>query len=293
MRELSSSRMKGIFHIVLAAFGFALMSFFVRLGGDLPTMQKVFFRNLVALFFALHLALKTPEGLHFKKDCRLTLFLRCAIGIGGVICNFWTVSHIGFADANILNKISPFAAMIMSVFIIGEIPTSFEWMTVATAFIGAAFVVKPTAGIASLPALVGLIGGFCAGTAYAIVRKLGMMGERKEIIVFAFSGFSCLVSLPFLIFDYHPMTMMQLIWLLLAGCAAMIGQLNVTAAYSYAPASDISVFDYSQVVFAALLGFFVFGELPDAWSFVGYVLIIGAAVLKWYVMRKRAQAGGK
>ena len=287
MKENSqNNRMKGIFHIILAAFGFALMSFFVRLSGDLPTMQKVFFRNLVAFFAALAIILKSPEGLHFKKDSRMSLFLRSLVGFGGIICNFWAVSHIGLADANILNKLSPFAAMIMSIFIIGEKPTPIEWATVAAAFLGAAFVVKPTAGIASLPALVGLLGGFCAGTAYAFVRRLGIMGERREIIVFAFSGFSTLVSLPFLIFDFHPMTAAQLSFLILAGVSAMIGQMNVTAAYSYAPASDISVFDYSQVIFAALLGFFVFGELPDTLSFIGYALIVGSAVLKWYMLRK-------
>ena len=289
----ANNQMRGIFHIILAALGFALMSFFVRLSGDLPTMQKVFFRNLVAFFFTGYMVLKSPEGIHFKKEGRIPLFLRCAIGMGGVICNFWAVSNIGLADANILNKLAPFAAMIMSIFILREVPNAFEWMTVAAAFIVAACVVKPTAGIASLPALVGALGGFCAGTAYTYVRKLGKLGERREIIVFAFSGFSCLVSLPFFIIGYQPMTWLQLLWLILAGTSAMIGQLNVTAAYSYAPASDISVFDYSQVVFAALLGFFVFGELPDVFSFVGYTLIIGAAVLKWYVMRKRAQSGGK
>ena len=189
---------------------------------------------------------------------------------------------MAIADANILNKLAPFAAIVMSIFIIGEKPNTFEVGTVITAFIGAAFIVKPGAGIASLPALVAMLGGIAAGTAYTYVRKLGLMGERKAVIVLFFSTFSCLVSLPGMITGFVPMNAKQLICLLMAGIMASVGQLNVTAAYSYAPAREISVFDYSQVVFAALFGFIFFREIPDAWSFLGYVIIIATAVIKWY-----------
>ena len=108
------------------------------------------------------------------------------------------------------------------------------------------------------------------------------MGENKAVIVLFFSAFSCLVSMPGMITGFVPMSAKQLVCLLMAGVMASVGQLNVTAAYTYAPAKEISVFDYSQVVFAALLGFLFFGETPDTWSFIGYLIIIGTAVIKWY-----------
>lgn len=77
------------------------------------------------------------------------------------------------------------------------------------------------------------------------------------------------------------MTLKQWIILIFAGIAAMGGQLNITAAYTYAPAKDISVFDYSQILFAALLGFLFLHQLPDVYSLIGYVIIIGAAVFRW------------
>ena len=102
------------------------------------------------------------------------------------------------------------------------------------------------------------------------------------MIVFFFSAFSTLVTLPYIIFDFHPMELWQWAALIMAGVAAMGGQLNITAAYTYAPAKEISVFDYSQIIFAAVLGFFFFGQLPDMYSVLGYVLIIGAAVGRWW-----------
>ena len=141
-------------------------------------------------------------------------------------------------------------------------------------------------GIGFHPEAHGLASGFCAGTAYAFLRKLGNRGERGPVIVFFFSAFSTIVAAPFLIFDYHPMTMMQIIFLLLASLGGLGGQLSITAAYRSAPAKEISVFDYSQVIFAAFLGIILFGEVPDRWSLLGYVMIIGVAILRWYFAKE-------
>ena len=82
--------------------------------------------------------------------------------------------------------------------------------------------------------------------------------------------------------------MEQLGFLLLAGLAAAGGQFSVTAAYSFAPARDISVFDYTQVLFAALTGFFLFGQVPDLLSFIGYGIICGISVLMFFYNKKHA-----
>ena len=105
------------------------------------------------------------------------------------------------------------------------------------------------------------------------------MGERSALIVFFFSTFSCVVTLPWVIAHYVPMTGGQVLTLLGAGLAAAGGQFGITKAYTYAPGKEVSVYDYTQILFSALLGFFLFGQVPDGWSFLGYVLIIGAAVV--------------
>lgn len=99
------------------------------------------------------------------------------------------------------------------------------------------------------------------------------------MIVAYFSGFSCLFTLPFLILDFHPMTIFQILCLLGAGAGAAGGQFAITAAYTHAPAREISVYDYSQLIFTTILGYFLFGDIPDSWSFLGYFIIIAMAVL--------------
>lgn len=256
------------------------MSVFVRLAGDVPVMQKIFFRNLVAALAAFAILARERKGFRIRKGCLGGHLARSVTGMIGMVANFWAIDHIGIADANMLNKLSPFFAIIFSIFILREFPKKADILSVLAAFIGAVFVVRPTAGIASLPALVGVLGGLGAGAAYTFVRHLSQKGERGPEIVMFFSAFTCVCSIPFFAFRFQPMSARQWIFLLLAGCAAAGGQLSVTAAYRHAPAKEISVFDYSQIVYAALWGFFLFGELPDALSILGYVIIIGAAVFR-------------
>lgn len=276
----------GIIYILLAALFFSLMSLFVRLSGNLPTMEKTFFRNAVAAVLATVLLARSDQGFKIMKNSWPSLFLRAALGTSGLILNFWAIDHLLLPDANILNKLSPFFAIIMSIFILKEYPSKFDWFCVIFAFIGAVFIVKPTSGMASIPALAGLAGGFSAGTAYSFVRKLGKQGERGAVIVFFFSIFSTLVSLPFFIINFRPMSMTQFLFLMGAGISAAGGQLTITAAYTHAPAKEISVFDYSQVLFAAIWSIIFFGEIPDSMSFIGYAIIISTAIIKWYKNKK-------
>ena len=276
----------GILYIMCAAFCFALMNLFVRLSGDLPVMQKSLFRNLVAAVIALAMIVKEREKIQFRTEQASAaknlgfLLIRSGAGTIGILCNFYAVGTLNIADASMLNKLSPFFAIIFSIFVLKEKPKRKEWLAVIVAFLGALFVVKPSFHMESVPALIGLCGGLFAGLAYTFVRKLGQNGVKGNLIVLFFSTFSCLVVLPGVILQYKPMTGQQLLFLLLAGLAAAGGQFSITAAYTKAPAKEISVFDYTQVIFAALLSLVVLGEWPDVYSFIGYAIIIGTAVAK-------------
>lgn len=285
-----NNRKQGILYIILAGFFFALMTFFVRMSGDLPTMEKVFFRNAVAAVIATVTLIRSKVKFTPTGSSILGLFLRSLCGTVGLICNFYAIDRLNIADANILNKLSPFFAIIMSTFILREKANKIEWLCVLVAFTGALFVVKPSFQMQSVYALIGVLGGLGAGTAYTFVRKLGKEGVPGPVIVLCFSVFSCLVSLPFLVTGFVPMTSGQLVFLLLAGISAAGGQFCITKAYTKAPAKEISVFDYTQVIFAALLGLVFLGQIPDILSIIGYAVIIGSAVFKWAYTAKHSDS---
>ncbi|MBQ2032542.1 MAG: DMT family transporter [Lachnospiraceae bacterium] len=287
---MDKNKKQGILFIIGAGFCFALMTFFVRMAGDLPTIQKAFFRNVVAVFVAFVLLLRSKQGFRIQKGSIPGLLARSFFGTCGILCNFYAADHLHIADASMLNKLSPFFAIAVSYIILKEKANAVEWISVVLALIGAAFVVKPTSGVTSLYGLVGVAGGLAAGLGYTFIRYLGKRGERGPVIVLWFSLFSCLATAPVLLFDYHPMSGEQLLYLLLTGLSATGGQLCITKAYTKAAAKEISVFDYSQVIFAAILGWIFLSQLPDVYSWIGYVIIIGTAVAKWRYMMHRDRA---
>ncbi len=278
-----SRKNKGIVCIILSAFCFALMNLFVHLSGELPSVQKSFFRNLVAFFFALAVMRKDRIGFSGKRSNIPPLILRSVFGTVGILCNFYAVDHLVLADASMLNKMSPFFAIVFSYIVLKEKIRPFQAFAVGGAFLGSLLIIKPTGlGMETFPAVLGLLGGMGAGAAYTMVRYLSERGEKGPLIVCFFSGFSCLATLPFLIFDYHAMTWAQLGILLLAGLSAAGGQFSITAAYGYAPAREISVYDYSQIIFSAGLGYLVFGQVPDHLSWIGYLVICSMAVAMFF-----------
>ena len=275
-----SNRTKGILFLLLSSFGFALISLFVRLAGDVPTFEKTLYRNAVSVVVIIGILMRSRISVRLPEGSRRDMFFRCFFGFGGMICYLWSIDHMGLADANMLNKTSPFFSVLMSIWVLKEKPSFRDLLCIVIAVIGAALVVKPGRGLASLPALVGLAGGFIAGTAYSFVRKVGLHGIPAPVTVFYFNVYSCLVCLPFVLASDTHAQGMQAVYLMIAGILAAVVQLALTKAYSYAPAKEISVYDYSQIVFAALLGLLFWGEFPDHLSILGYIIIIGCAVFR-------------
>ena len=258
-----SKKTKAVIFIISAAFFFALMNTFVKLSGDLPAVQKSFFRNFIALIAAAGILKKTGLGFKPQSENIKLLIVRSITGTVGILGNFYAVGKLGLADASMIQKLSPFLAIIFSFLFLKEKVKLYQIFGVLAAFAGSIFVIKPGTDVDVFPALIGVLGACGAGSAYTAVRALGNRGEKGPVIVFFFSAFSCVVTLPYILFKYEPMTFYQVSMLLLAGLSAAGGQFSVTAAYSNAPAKEISVFDYSQVIFAAVFGFVFMGDLPD------------------------------
>ena len=175
---------KGMLFIMMAAFFFASMNVFVKLSGDLSSIQKSFFRNLIAALFAFIILIKSKEGFTYqKKDVPMLLFV-----------------------------------IIFSSLFLKEKANTIQKVTVVIAFIGSLFVIKPSIHfVSNINSFIGVLGAMGAGIAYTCVRKLGQQGVAGAKIVFFFSLFSCLSVVPYLISHFQPMTLQQIGCLLMAG----------------------------------------------------------------------------
>lgn len=274
--------LKGILCIIIAGFGFALMSLFVKLSGDLPSIQKGFFRNIIAVFISSIPLIKHWKVINIPRNNTgwLVLISRSVFGTIGLVLNFYAISHISLADSSIIQKLSPFIIIILSYIFFKEEMTKFQVFAIIIAFIGITLIIKPSGNnIISMGALAALLGALCAGIAYTCVRYLGTHNISGEFIIFFFSSLSSLMLLPYLILDYRTMTYYQLSMLILAGISATIGQYGVTFAYKFAAAKNISVFDYSQVLFSGIFGYMFFEEFPDFQSLIGYIIVISVGIV--------------
>lgn len=280
-----SNRTKGIIFIVISAFGFAAMSAFVKLAGDLPSFEKTFFRNLVSLVVALILVLKSRDSMFGKRENQKLLLTRSILGTAGIVCNYYAIDRLVLSDANMLNKLSPFFVIIFSALFLKEKINKAQIIGLIVAFIGVLFVVKPSFNFEIIPALVGILGGICAAGAYTCVRALSGR-EKPHTIVFYFSMCSSLIIAPFMIATYEHMSFIQFLYLICAGLSASIGQFGITFAYKFAPAKEISIFDYTNIAFAAIFSFTIFGVIPDGLSFVGYAIIFAASLYMFLYNKK-------
>jgi len=287
-----SETSKGIILLIISAFCFALMAVFVRLSGDINFLQKAFFRNSVAFLislFGLILDIKKNgiQSITIPKGALFFLFLRSIGGSCGIFGNFYAIDHLVLSDASILNKMAPFFAIIFSFILIKEKIKPVPLISIIVAFLGSILIIKPSFQFTRMiPTLAGFIGGVGAGLAYACVRKLSTLKCNGKLIIFFFSGFSMLITIPYMITNFTPMTLQQTLLLIGAGISAAGGQFTITAAYYHAPAREISIYDYSQIIFSTLLGFFFFGMVPDYLSFAGYLIIVAMALLNFLYNKK-------
>ncbi|EHV5313985.1 DMT family transporter [Staphylococcus pseudintermedius] len=277
-----NTKVKGILAILISAIGFSFMAVFFRLSGDLPVFQKSLARNFVAMFIPLFFILKYKQPFFGKLSSQSLLVTRSVLGLMGVLLNIYAIDHMVLSDADILMKLNPFWTILLSLIFLKEFIQKYQITSMVIAIIGMLFVVKPEFSSDVIPAIVGLLSGVFAASAYTAVRALSTR-EAPYTIVFYFSFFSVIVLIPFVAFTFEPMSLIQIVYLILAGLSAAVGQIGITVAYSYAPAKDISIFTYASIIFTAIIGFILFNESPDFYAIIGYIIILSAS---YYMFEK-------
>lgn len=263
--------------MLISSLGFSFMALFVKMSGDISAIQKTFIRNAVSMVIAFGFVVYYKASFFGKRENQKYLLLRSTLGALGVILNFYAIDHLVLADADMLNKMSPFVTIIFAAIFLREYVLRYQITSIVIAFIGTLFIIKPTFDVDMVPYLAGIASAVFAGGAYTVLRLLGNR-EQFYTVVFYFSTFTTVILLPYVIFFYEPMTMKQFLYLIAAGFFATIGQFGITIAYKYAPPKEVSIFSYATVVYAGILGFLVFTEIPDLWSIIGYIAIFIASL---------------
>ncbi len=267
------NKSRGILCMLASALAFTFMGVAVKSAGSIPVFQKVFFRNFVSFFVALYIIKKSGASLFGQRKNMPLLTLRSVLGLAGVMLNFYAIGKLPLADSSMLNKLSPFFVTIFAFIFLKEKLNKMQVLALVGAFVASLLVIKPEFSMAMLPGLAGFLSAISAGAAYTIIRHLSK-DEEPATIVFYFSMVSLIGSFPLMMMNFVMPNATEWFWLFGTGFFASIGQFMVTMAYKYAPASEVSVYNYSSIVFSIIVGFVLWRELPDMYSFVGGILII-------------------
>ncbi|RBP68242.1 EamA domain-containing membrane protein RarD [Alkalibaculum bacchi] len=274
-----SDRSKGISYMLASSLFFALMAAAVKFAGDIPTMEKVFFRNIVGVVVSAHAIIKSGEG--FKGNNTNYLSYRAILGFLGVVFYFYALGNLPLADAVVLNQINPFFVIIFAVLFLGEKIKKLQIGAIVLALVGVVFVSQPQFDYTVIPAIAGLLSAIFAASAYTMIRYLSKT-DTSNAIVFYFTGISTLLTIPFMFFGGFVMpTLFDFIVLLTVGIFATFAQYFMTIAYSYAPAGDLSIYSYGNTVFSIFIGISIWSEIPNYLSMIGVTLILIGAYLNY------------
>jgi drug/metabolite transporter (DMT)-like permease len=249
----------------------------VRLLPTINPAEIAFFRYLIGVLLFLPWLMR--EGTLLPRTSRIGWHIfRAATGLAAMTCLFFAARLMPLAEAASLSFTAPLFAVLGGALVLHEKVSRHRWLCTALGFCGALIVLRPGAGTISPGALVALVGAVFIATATLSAKVLART-ETTTTIVFYFTvlvlPLSFLMALPV----WTTPGLADLPWLLLIAVLATASQILLTQALREADASFVLPFDYSQLVFSALLGALIYAEIPSIHAVIGAAVIVGAALL--------------
>ena len=270
--------------MAIGAFWFSAMSLLVKLVGQrLPSAEVVLVRGIFTLALsaaALRHARVSPWG-----ERRGLLLLRGTLGWAALSCYYFSLVHLPLSEATLIQYTNPIFATILAAAFLRERIGVADVLCLVASLGGVLLVTRPAAifgGVGEpLPlsqVAIALGGALFSGAGYTVVRRLGER-EHRLVVVFYLPMVTVPLTLPFISSAWAWPTLRE--WLLLVGIGVttQLGQIYMTRALQLERASRATAVGYLQLVFAAMWGALVLGELPDAWTVVGAAVIVGSTLL--------------
>jgi drug/metabolite transporter (DMT)-like permease len=274
---------------------FSLMSACAKLAGDrIPSQEIVLFRSLMVTSLTW-LALRS-RGINPWGRERGLLLLRGLFGYGALSCFLWAVIRLPLADTTVIHFTNPVWTALLAAVFIAEVLRGLEVLLAMVALAGVVVVARPSflfgevSGLDPVAVGVALSGAVLSAAAYVTARRLTRTNDPL-VIVFAFAAVSLVGSLPLAAGSWVTPRGWEWIFLLGVGVAGQAGQVYVTKALKVEKAGRVMAVGYLQIVFAAGWGLLFFREVPDIWTGVGALIIIGSTFLMGRVHPVAARAG--
>jgi drug/metabolite transporter (DMT)-like permease len=268
-----------------ATLSFSLMYVAIRLAGTVPIGQVVFFRAFFALVPLFVLSAFTVGPLAVVKTRRPFFHLmRSAAGVTAMFLNFAALKLLPLADLTGFSFVAPIFAVVLAAVILREQVGPYRGVAVVLGFAGVVLMIEPHGGAAAIAgaglsagAGLALLGALLSSFVVIFIRQMSET-ERSETIVFYFMLFTAIAGGASMIWWHVPLMPKMMTWLVIAGLLGGVGQICMTYSYRYAEPSLLAPFDYVSMVWAVLLGFVFFAEIPDRLVLAGATVVVASGL---------------
>jgi len=273
--------------MVGACAGFSVMMALVRVvSADIHPFVAAFFRNLFGLVFMAPWIMRVGKTSILSTRWPMHA-LRAIFGLAAMLSLFTALSLLPLAEVTALTFTAPLFATLGAALVLGETVRLRRWSATVVGFLGAVIVLRPGIGVVQPAAFVALGSAAFIACAMLTIKSLSRTEHPNAIVVIMGVLMTPASLIPALIFWTTP-SPMTFALLIIMGLAATFGQICLTRAFRSADASAVIPFDFSRLVFASVIGFLIFGEIPDVWTWAGAAIIVSASV---YIARREARLG--
>jgi len=244
---------------------------------DVPVQMIVFFRNALGLVILMPWLMR--NGLQAIKTDRIRLHLmRAGVGVTAMTCLFYSWGYLPLAQAALLKQTAPFFIPVIAFIWLGERIPLIVKVAILIGFAGTFLVLSPDEGRLNIAVLIAVGGAALGALAKVTIRKMRTT-EPAQRIVFYFAFFSAIFSFIPALLVWQPLAWQSLIWLFVVAGTSTLAQLFLSKAYGLAPAGQLGPFTYGSVAFAALMGWWLWGEVLSLNTWLGIGLITGGGIL--------------
>ncbi|HVY58727.1 MAG TPA: DMT family transporter [Xanthobacteraceae bacterium] len=278
-----------IFIKIVSTALFAAMGALVRfIGDEVPVGQIVFFRSAFAIVpVVIIYAWRHELGAAVRTGRPLGHVLRGLISVAGMFLNFAALARLQLVDATAISFASPLITVALAAIVLKEKVRIYRWSAVAVGFLGVIVMLWPyldASRFVAAGSAVATVGALCAiGSAFtnagSVIQTRRLTdSETTSAIVFYFSLICAVAGLCTLPFGWHHPTMAELAALVSIGILGGLSHILLTESYRWAAASVVAPFDYTAMLWAFVLGYVFFGELPNAYIFVGALIVVASGL---------------
>tara|TARA_B100001245_G_scaffold195566_1_gene154374 strand:- start:58 stop:939 length:882 start_codon:yes stop_codon:yes gene_type:complete len=285
LKIVISNHNKAKLLMIISALSFSIMAAIVKATYH-SVVVKAFSRQVFSCIIVLIIIFINNNRIIPLKKNRIKLILRCLFGTLGIYLYFYSIDNLLLANASMLTRLSPFFVTLFAFLILKESVYGMNWLIFIPMIIGCGCIIKPNSELFNPASIFAVISACSGAFAYTMIKSIGK-DESPYTIIFWFtlisSGIYFIIAFNELLF----LDEIDYLSLMMIGAFGVVGQIGLTISYQLSKASYVAPYSYFYIIFSGLIGFYIWNEIPDMLSLIGYFFIITSY---YYLIRFQNQS---